>query len=56
MTEVFEFGIGNAEFGKKKRRRKTEDGRQRYLNLELGMRNSERKKEDGRQRTEDRGI
>jgi len=25
MTEVFEFGIGNAEFGKKKRRKKTED-------------------------------
>jgi hypothetical protein len=42
-TEVFEFGIGNAEFGKRG------DRRQRYLNSESGMRNSERK-------TDDRGI
>jgi hypothetical protein len=33
---VYEFGIGNAECGKKK-----ED---RVLNAELGMRNAERKK------------
>jgi hypothetical protein len=25
MTDVFEFGIGNAELGKKKRRQMTED-------------------------------
>ena len=37
-TEVFEFGIGNAEFGKKK-----ED---RGQNAEVGMWNAERKKKD----------
>jgi len=34
MTEATECGIGNAECGKKK-------SRKRYLNSELGMRNAE---------------
>jgi hypothetical protein len=47
MAEGFEFGIRNAECGKKKRRQRT-DG------FEFGMRNAERKKEDGRRRTDHR--
>jgi hypothetical protein len=43
--EVFECGIGNAEFGKKKRRK-------RYLNAELGMRNAERKRRKRAEATE----
>jgi hypothetical protein len=41
LTEVFEFGIGNAEFGKKKRRQIAEV-------IEFGIGNAEfgRKKED----------
>ncbi|MBW2583839.1 MAG: ATP-dependent RNA helicase HrpA, partial [Deltaproteobacteria bacterium] len=43
--QSFEFGMRNAECGKKKRGR-------RYLNSELGMRNAERKNADHEQREE----
>ncbi len=49
--QSFEFGMRTSEFGKKKRRKKTENSRQSF---EGGIWNAKRRKENRGQRAEDK--